>query len=35
MTAAEFQNHLKAHYPKENEVCEWKNSKTSLERNIL
>ncbi|MDD5716990.1 MAG: ATP-binding protein [Sulfuricurvum sp.] len=27
MTAIELQNHLKAHYPKENEACEWKEFK--------
>lgn len=24
MTVIKFQNYLKAHYPKENEACEWK-----------
>ena len=34
MTAIELQNYLKAHYPKENESCEWKEFK-NLKHSIL
>jgi ATP-dependent DNA helicase RecG len=34
MTAIELQNYLKAHYPKENEACEWKEFK-NLKHSIL